>query len=265
MVVASVVRHALRRLQPLARARRPGLTVLAYHLVGAGSDSPVDLPPERFRRQMEELAEGGRVVDLDEAARALERGDLPGDAVALTFDDAYRNFYDKALPILRELALPATLFVPIQFVDGAGPGPIEAARDLPACTWEQLGELAAGSEVRIGSHGWTHRDLRRLGPDELARELADSRRTLEERAGARVGGFCYPRALWNRRLERHVAAAYAWAVIGGGRKNRPRAQPLHRLHRVPIRRDGPASLAPVLEAEVWLEEWCLSRARLVAR
>ena len=68
------------------------------------------MTPDAFRRQMEALAASGqRVVDL------YEIGDLalaPGEAaVALTFDDGYRDVLEDALPVLREHGFPATVFV----------------------------------------------------------------------------------------------------------------------------------------------------------
>jgi peptidoglycan/xylan/chitin deacetylase (PgdA/CDA1 family) len=266
-------RRPIRALQALLpQASAPGCTVLCYHLVGAGTASPVDLPRELFRRQMEDLAETAEVLPLAEAietvrlrARAGSDGRAPAATTdrplaAVTFDDAYRNFSEAAFPILRELGIPVTLFVPVGFVEGEHPAPIRSA-PLPALSWAELQELVDSGLVTVGSHTWSHPDLPSLPDDRVDRELERSRERLEERLGDPVRSFCYPRGLWSRRVERRVGRVYELAAVGGGwRFGRTRSNPL-RIQRVPLRADGPFAIEPVLRAPVWLEEWIADAVR----
>jgi peptidoglycan/xylan/chitin deacetylase (PgdA/CDA1 family) len=90
--------------QPLFRRRSRGrLVVLAYHDV-------IDVG--RFRGQLEYLRRTMNVVGPDDAVRAI-RGDrsLAPHAVLITFDDGDRSVYDVGLPVLRDLGLPAVVFV----------------------------------------------------------------------------------------------------------------------------------------------------------
>ena len=92
------------RLKPGA----PSVSILAYHRVGGGSGSVIDLPVATFRRQLEWLSQHRRVVDLDTAVDLLE-GNEDGDgsqAVALTFDDGTADFADVVTPLLVEFDLP---------------------------------------------------------------------------------------------------------------------------------------------------------------
>jgi peptidoglycan/xylan/chitin deacetylase (PgdA/CDA1 family) len=57
-------------------------------------------------------------MPLDEFAGAAERGTLPAGAVALTFDDGYRDNLENAVPALVELGLPATFFLTTQALEG---------------------------------------------------------------------------------------------------------------------------------------------------
>jgi peptidoglycan/xylan/chitin deacetylase (PgdA/CDA1 family) len=248
--------------------------VLGYHLVGAGTSSPVDLPEALFRRQMEELADAADVLPLEEAvARVREPGSGaeaasgPGSArplAVVTFDDAYRNFRETAFPILEELGIPATLFVPVGFVEGEHPPPIGPA-PLPAASWTELEEMVATGLLTVGSHSWSHPELPTLPEEEVDRELTSSREHLEDRLGVAVRSFCYPRGLWTPRVERRVARVYELATIGGGRRFGPRVRRGHlnplRIQRVPLRADGPFTLRPVLRARVWLEEWIADAVR----
>jgi peptidoglycan/xylan/chitin deacetylase (PgdA/CDA1 family) len=261
----SAARGLLRAAQRLLPAERGGLTVLAYHLVGAGTGSPVDLPAELFRRQLDELAEHARPVGLTAAVAALAAGGQPDAdggapppqdpraAIAVTFDDAYRNFATHAWPLLAERGIPATLFVPVGFLDGGCPAPIRGTDHLPPIPWAELRELVAAG-LAVGSHTWSHPDLTRLPAAQVRDELRRSRAALEDRLGVPVTAFCYPRGLWSRHLEPLVGEVYELAVVGGGGKlSARRLRPL-RIQRVPLRADGPASLIPLLGAPVWLEE-----------
>jgi peptidoglycan/xylan/chitin deacetylase (PgdA/CDA1 family) len=59
------------------------------------------------------------VVPLQQAARDLAAGKpLPPRAVALTFDDGYRDSLDVAVPLLRRWGLPATFFLVPGLLDG---------------------------------------------------------------------------------------------------------------------------------------------------
>lgn len=260
-------RRACRLATRLIPRGRPGVTVLAYHLVGAGTDSPVDLPGEHFRSQMEELRKrGAEVVPLSRAVTALEDGARLGrDLVVITFDDAYRNFVERALPTLERLDLPATLFVPTDFVDGTAPGPLSGAEGLPPVPWQRLRELAAGGLVELGSHSRSHPDLRALAGRALEDEVRGSKVVLHERTGVEPVTFCYPRALRSHPAEVAVAASYRGAVVGGGRKNRPGSASPLRMSRVSLRRDMPVALAPILGAGLVLEEWAADRLRGLRR
>jgi len=100
-----------------------GATILLYHSVAepeeAASIAPANhLAPTRFREQMTFLAEHRRVVALDTLVEELRAGHTPpSGTVAITFDDGYRDNLTVAAPILDELGLPATLFLPTGWID----------------------------------------------------------------------------------------------------------------------------------------------------
>ncbi len=70
-----------------------------------------------FRRQMEALRRHFDVLPLDELAERARRRELPRNGVAITFDDGYRDNYTNAFPLLRELGLPATIFLATDALD----------------------------------------------------------------------------------------------------------------------------------------------------
>lgn len=107
----SVVRSHNRR-----RAR-----ILAYHGVDDGEDPVVNfdgfqVPSKIFRQQLDHLARKYRVVPLSEFFSGRP---LPDHAVAITFDDGYRNNVRVAAPILKNFRMPATFFVTTGFLYGS--------------------------------------------------------------------------------------------------------------------------------------------------
>ncbi len=92
---------------------RGRLLILIYHQVLDGPDPlrPGTVTRDDFAWQMATLAACFNVLPLAEAARRLEEGTLPPRAVAITFDDGYRDNVDNALPLLQANGLTATFFI----------------------------------------------------------------------------------------------------------------------------------------------------------
>lgn len=87
--------------------------VINYHRVLERHDPLLPSEPDvaTFRWQMQLLASCFNVLSLPEALALCGTGDLPPRAICITFDDGYRSVHDLALPVLKELGLPATVFV----------------------------------------------------------------------------------------------------------------------------------------------------------
>lgn len=102
---------------------RQALRVVTYHGVDSYTDPVANLDrlqadPGVFARQLDALAGAFRVVDLGEAVQCFVRdGTWPDRALAITFDDGYRNNLEVAAPILSAKGLPATFFVTAGFVE----------------------------------------------------------------------------------------------------------------------------------------------------
>jgi peptidoglycan/xylan/chitin deacetylase (PgdA/CDA1 family) len=163
--------------------------ILTYHSID-NSGSVISTPPEEFRLQMRSLAESGRpVVAVSEVAKT------PG-GVAITFDDGFRNFLDRALPALRQHSFPATVFIVSRFVGRTNrwPQPVSGIPELELMSWREICEALAGG-ASVGAHTRTHTDLTRLSPCEAESELAGSKADLEQATGHGVSAFAYPYGL----------------------------------------------------------------------
>ena len=104
-------------------ARRPCLVVLCYHRIGSAAgnryyDPIVSATPADLAAHVAYLRDHFRMIGPDALDELAEGGFRPREPSALiTFDDAYRDNVDVALPILRELGVPAAFFVATGFLD----------------------------------------------------------------------------------------------------------------------------------------------------
>ncbi len=258
----SVLRATLRGLQRLVPDLPGGGRVLCYHLVGAGTGSPVDLPEAEFRRQLDLLGELGHIATLRELREPALAAVSPDESLfTLTFDDAFGNFAEVVFPILEARRLPATLFVPTGFLNGQIPGPLARAEGLPPVSWDWLSDALSTGLLTIGSHTRTHPDTRRLDGVRLSAELRDSRVELEDRLGVEVDAFCYPRALWSVPVERQVRRHYRCAVVGGGYSIKSGAANPFRIYRTSVRSAPPLPVRQWAAARFWVEEAVADFAR----
>jgi peptidoglycan/xylan/chitin deacetylase (PgdA/CDA1 family) len=165
--------------------------ILCYHRLGK-VDSKMVVSPENFAAQLEWLVRNDyRVVRLDQLLGFLAgREALPPRAVVITFDDGYESVHRHALPVLRRLGLPMTLFVYTDFV-GYG----------DALSWAQLQEMSASGLVDIQAHSKSHRNLVERQPGEgeeryrasVDAEVRTPRELLQRRLPqARIRHYAYP-------------------------------------------------------------------------
>ena len=85
----------------------------------------------------------------------------------ISFDDGYLSDYDIVFPKLKKLNIKATFFVNI---DNIGrPGYVD---------WEMLKDMK-NSKMSIGSHGYSHVNMKLLNEAEVKYSLVESRQCLK--------------------------------------------------------------------------------------
>ncbi|MGI5826209.1 MAG: polysaccharide deacetylase family protein [Patescibacteria group bacterium] len=162
--------------------------ILMYHHITDNESAKaieatyLNVPPEIFRKQLDYLASKGyNIIGLDEMVAMIKDNSLPPKPVVLTFDDAYRNFYDTAYPILKEKNAKATVFVITQFVGGER-----------YVTWEQLMEMGNSGLILIGNHALNHPYLSKISPEEVRNQIISARNIIEKNTGKSTDFFAYP-------------------------------------------------------------------------
>ncbi|TPK02259.1 polysaccharide deacetylase family protein [Mesorhizobium sp. B2-5-9] len=183
------------------RVPRSGGRILAYHSVGQPLMDHNDVPPKLFRRQLEwAAARGYRFVPASEIART---GGDPMD-LAITFDDGLRSVMTVAAPILKDFAVPWSLFVVTDWSEGGSPWATDEVLG-----WRDLERLVADG-AEIGSHSATHPDFGQLDGPAAREELDRSRAMIEARLGFAPTSFAIPlgqSANWTAVAMREAKAA----------------------------------------------------------
>lgn len=213
------------------------IPILMYHPVLApppGTPYPdLWVPPENFRAQMEALARGGyQAVTLRQAYDGWQRGaPLPRRPVVLSFDDGYPSQHRNALPVLRRLRWPGVLNLKLDALRGKGSLRPRHVRELIEAGWE------------IDSHTVSHRDLTTVGPAQLEREVADSRRLLRQQFHVPADFFCYPSGRYDATV---VAAVRRAGYLGATTTVDGLATPDKPFELARVRVDGNDTAAAVL-------------------
>lgn len=94
-----------------------------YHRVAVCPVDPWGLAvePSAFEQQLDYLTQNRSPMPMQEYVLGLRRRNLPADAVAVTFDDGYRDNLVDALPLLLQYKVPATFFLATGFLDQREP------------------------------------------------------------------------------------------------------------------------------------------------
>jgi peptidoglycan/xylan/chitin deacetylase (PgdA/CDA1 family) len=132
--------------------------------------------------------------------------------VRISFDDGNSSDVEIALPRLVERGLTAEFFLLAGLLGERGRVDHAGVRAL----------LDAG--MAIGSHGWSHRDWRRIDSAQAREELDDAHRVLGEVTGRPVSRVAIPFGSYDRHVLRRLrAAGVTRAYTSDGGRARPDA------------------------------------------
>ncbi len=128
------------------------------------------------------------------AGQILRRESVGRGAVAIHFDDCYRDVYQCGGPLLKAAGAPATMFIATGFIDTDRV--FEHDRVKYALRFENLKrEEVAGLArygVEVGAHTVNHVDLGTIDAEQARWELEQSKKDLEQITGKEVAFFSFP-------------------------------------------------------------------------
>jgi peptidoglycan/xylan/chitin deacetylase (PgdA/CDA1 family) len=172
--------------------RRESLLILCYHGISLDDEHSwlpnLFITPEVFRQRLQSLRDmKASVLPLGEAITHLQNETLPSKSVVITFDDGFYDFYRFGVPLLKEFAMPATLYLTTYYCDYRLPI-VNLALDYilwkSAQTQVEIPEFGIYAPLAIGTYserqnvvwkilGWAEKQqLGTQGKDELARSVA---------------------------------------------------------------------------------------------
>lgn len=220
---------------------RRRVVVLCYHGVTTAEK-------RRFAWQMARIAK--RAVDTPVLSSLLAgRWRLP--AVCVTFDDGFASLLESALPVMRDLGVPATVFA-VPANAGLKPrwqmpaGHPEA--DEVLMSFEQMTTAVREGLCRFGSHTLSHCNLLTVPSPVVRHELAASKSALEKLPGVCIEDVALPYGAGDQRVIQEALAV-------GYRRIHTLAPSLHR--------NGTADLVVgrfSMSPDVWRIEFLLTCA-----
>jgi len=134
--------------------------------------------------------------------------EIPERCVMITFDDAYQDLVEHALPVLERKSFPAAVFVPTSLIGKTIQcNPAEPDAQLPIMTEQEIRDWASRG-VTFGAHSRSHFDLTSIGMAAARAEIRGSQADLGELTGGRVGAFAYPYGRVNDEIEELVDESF---------------------------------------------------------
>ena len=141
------------------------------------------ISPEDFRLHMTAIKVNYTPISLREYIDYVLCDDgsknIPDDSIIVTFDDGYSSNYEIAYPILKELEIPATIFVVTDTVgEQAGGGVVNYSH----FTWEQEKNLGRTCDMIAYPYGDYTSDIKQMARDSgyKVQLLVDDKTTEED-------------------------------------------------------------------------------------
>ncbi len=239
---------AIRDLLPDDVLREATVPILMYHHVGEpppGADAirrDLTVLPGQFEAQLAYLSEEGyQTIHLSDLIMHLQMGHpLPPKPIVITFDDGYHDVFTNAYPLLKEYEFVATFFIITLLAD-------EGREEY--LSWAEIKALhAAGME--IGSHTYTHPDLRAQPYDYVVWQVLGSKEAIEARIKEPVRLFSYPSGRYDQQVVEVLKSTSYWGAVAIGQGVHQSSDRTFELQRIRVR--GSYDLG---DLAYWLNYW----------
>ncbi len=203
------------------------IPILLYHHIGI---SPIDsryyVPPEKFEQEIKVLHDLNYTsITVKMLVQAITLGrELPAHSILITFDDGHVDNYTNAFPIMQKYGFTGVLYIVTNYLGTSGYLNRDQILEMYKAGWE------------VGSHTMNHYDLTKLTPEQQSREIAGSKKKLEDVLGIDILTIAYPFGAKDKSILASARAAGYIAAMGAeGYTDNQGDWNLFNLQRVEIR------------------------------
>jgi len=124
-------------------------------------------------------------------------GEFAERTLAISFDDGWKDNYTQAFPIFKKYGMRATIYLVADCLgrttDQVVPTGEEPREHMSA---DDVREMAAYG-IEFGSHTMSHRWLNEISPDEIGREMVESKNFVENLTQTGCKTIAYPAGFFN--------------------------------------------------------------------
>jgi peptidoglycan/xylan/chitin deacetylase (PgdA/CDA1 family) len=133
---------------------------------------------------------------------------LPAKPIVLTFDDGYEDNYLNLLPLLKKHRVKVVVSILGDRALRQNEWDIPKGEPaVPLLNDAQILEMAASGWVEFGAHSMTHQRLTEASPEQVLRQVEDSKQSLETLLKNPVLSFTYPYGSVNEAIKQAVREA----------------------------------------------------------
>ena len=161
--------------------------VLLYYDIKDKPLNEADVTVEDFCAQLDWLKENGyETLSIEDFVSYVKRGEsFPEKSILITFDNGYSGIFNYAFPEMTKRGMKATLFINTEYVGSF-------TTVYAHITKRQIKQLVNTGLFSVASDTASFPRLTQITHEERQKELAKSKKFLEDLTGKKVEALAYP-------------------------------------------------------------------------
>ncbi len=192
--------------------------IINYHLVDneVWGDYSLFVKTDDFERQIKYLIENNYTPIFISELENISQINKP---IIITFDDGYKNVYEKVWPIIKKYNIKINVFCIVAWLNND-----------PYLKADMITKMAQSGLVEFQSHGLNHQNLTTLEEKQLINDLKQSQTILREIAHQSVSAYAYPSGQYNAKVLQIISQYYKYAFTTDGEVNDKSNYNLNRMN-----------------------------------